>query len=306
MVVNGYTAGDPMKSGVLWTNLTCREISELLQLHAVRAGVYIVKQLLKMCGYVKRKMIKCKTLKEVKNRNEQFEHIAQLKEGFNKEGLPVLSIDSKKKEMIGNFYRDGKLYTREVQKVNDHDFNTFSTGVVIPHGIYDVNKNKCYLTIGKTKDTAEFVCDNIEYHWNHSIKQWYPLAKRMLILCDGGGSNSCLHYIVKEQMQKLAERLEIDIVMAHYPAYCSKWNPIEHKAFCHITKAWQGVVFDSYETVQELAEKATTKSGFSVHVFMNEKVYKTGEKASEEFMKNMSVEFDDFLPKWNYTFKCIT
>lgn len=174
----------------------------------------------------------------------------------------------------------------------------------IPHGIYDVNKNKCYLTIDKTKDTAGFVCDNIEYHWNHSIKQLYPSAKRMLILCDGGGSNSCLHYVVKEQMQKLSERLEIDIVMAHYPAYCSKWNPIEYKAFCHITKAWQGVVFDSYETVQELAEKATTKSGFSVKVFMNEKVYKTGEKASEEFMENRSVEFDDFLPKWNYTFKC--
>ena len=295
-----------MKTGVLWTNLTCKRISELLKQHAIDVSVHVVKQLLKMSGYVKRKMLKCKTLKEVNNRNEQFEHIGQLKEAFSKADLPILSIDSKKKEMLGNFYRDGKLYTREVQKVNDHDFNSFSKGVIIPHGIFDVNKNKCYLTIGNTKDTAEFVCDNIEYHWNHSIKQLYPSAKRMLILCDGGGSNSCLHYVVKEQIQKLSERLKIDIVMAHYPAYCSKWNPIEHKAFCHITRAWQGVVFDSYEIVKELAEKATTKSGFSVNVFMNEKVYETGGKASEEFRKNMPVEFDDVLPKWNYTFRCKT
>ena len=115
-----------MKSGVLWTNLTCKKISELLQLHAIKVGVHVTKQLLKIGGYVKRKMLKCKTLKEVKNRNEQFEHIALLKEEFSKENLPVLSIDSKKKEMLGNFYRDGKLYTQEVQKVYDHDFNSFS------------------------------------------------------------------------------------------------------------------------------------------------------------------------------------
>jgi hypothetical protein len=195
------------------------------------------------------------------------------------------------------------LYTQEVQKVYDHDFNSFSDGVIIPHGIYDVNKNKCYLTIGKTKDTAEFVCDNIEHHWNSSIKQLYPSANKILVLCDGGGSNSCLHYVVKEQLQKLADRLKIDIVMAHYPAYCSKWNPIEHKAFCHITRSWKGVVFDNYEIVKELAEKTITQTGFSVEVHMNEKEYVTGKKASKEFLENMLVEFDDFIPKWNYTFK---
>jgi len=292
-----------MRSGVLWTNLTCKKISELLKLQTIEVGVYVVKQLLKICGYVKRKMLKCKTLKDVKNRNEQFEHIAKLKTKFNKGNLPILSIDSKKKEMLGNFYRDGKLYTQEVQKVNDHDFNSYSDGVIILHGIYDVNKNKCHITIGKTKDTAEFVCDNIEYHWNNSIKRLYPSAKKMLILCDGGGSNSCLHYVVKEQLQQLCERIKIEIVVAHYPAYCSKWNPIEHKAFCHITRSMQGVVFDSYEIVKELAEKTTTKSGFSVDVYTNEKIYTTGKKASDEFMENMQIKFDSFLPKWNYMFK---
>lgn len=163
-----------------------------------------------------------------------------------------------------------------------------------------MNKNKCYLTIGKTKDTAKFVCDNIEYHWNNSIKNLYPSAKKMLILCDGGGSNSCRHYVVKEQLQKLFERIKIEIVMAHYPAYCSKWNPIEHKAFCHITRAWKGIVFDGYGIVKELAEKVTTKSGFSVNVHISEKVCVTGKKASQGFIENRSVEFDDFIPKWNY------
>ncbi|HZJ19597.1 MAG TPA: ISAzo13 family transposase [Pricia sp.] len=306
MILERYTAGDPMRPGVLWTDLTRKKIGELLRAHAIHVGDHVVKQLLKMGGYVKRKMLKCMTLKEVGHRNEQFEHIALLREGFIKEGLPVLSMDSKKKEMLGNFYRDGRLYAREAQKVYDHDFNSFSGGVIIPHGIYDTGRDKCYLTIGRTKDTAEFVCDNIEHHWNSSIKCLYPSAKKMLILCDGGGSNSCRHYVVKEQLQGLSGRIGMDIVIAHYPAYCSKWNPIEHRAFCHITRAWQGVVFDSYGIVGELAEKATTRSGFSVEVSMNEKVYATGKKASEGFRENMPVEFDGFLPKWNYTLRCQT
>ncbi len=183
------------------------------------------------------------------------------------------------------------------------DFNTFADGVIIPQGLFDIQNNKCYLTIGKSKDTAEFVCDNIEYHWNESLKCVYPDANKMLIICDGGGSNSCLHYIVKEQFQKLADRLKIEIVMAHYPAYCSKWNPIEHKVFCHITRSWQGVVFDNYEIVKELAENTKTQTGLSVHANFNDKIYMTGKKASEQFMEEMPVEFNEILPKWNYSFK---
>ena len=141
------------------------------------------------------------------------------------------------------------------------------------------------MTIGKTKDTAEFVCDNIEYHWNHSIKQGCPSAKRMLILCDSGRSNSCLHYVVNEQMQKLSERLEIDIVMAHYPAYFSKWNPIEHKAFCHITKTWRGVVFNSYEIVRELAEKPLQNPGFLSMYLRMKKYIKQGKRHQKNLWK---------------------
>ena len=292
-----------MKTGVLWTNLNCKQISELLRVHSIIAGVYVVKQLLKFCGYVKRKMVKCKTLKDTKDRNIQFEYITVLKEKFTSENLPILSIDSKKKEILGNFFREGSSYTITPKKVKDHDFKNFADGEFVPHGIYDVNRNQCYLTLGASKDTAEFVADNIESHWTESIKKHYPDAKKMLILCDGGGSNSCRHYVVKEQLQKLAERINMEIVVAHYPAYCSKWNPIEHKAFCHISRSWKGVEFDSIDIVKELAEKTTTKKGFSVKVSINEKIYLTGKKASDEFLENSPVEFDKLLPKWNYTFK---
>ena len=158
------------------------------------------------------------------------------------------------------------------------------------------------MSIGANKDTAEFVMDNIEYHWNNSIRKHYPQADKILILCDGGGSNGCRHHIVKEAFEKLSKRLNMEIVVAHYPAYCSKWNPIEHRAFSFISKSWQGVVFDSYEIIKELAEATTTKTGFSVKAYINEKQYLTGKKASVEFMERMPVCFDEFLPKWNHKF----
>ena len=291
-----------MCSERIWTNLTHNQIITLLKAQLITVSVTVVKQLFRICGYVKRKMYKNRTLKVVENRNEQFEYIAKLKTEFQSENLPILSIDTKKKELIGNFYREGKLYTLKPIIVNDHDFNTYAKGVVVPHGIYDVSKNKCYLTLGKNKDTAEFMTDNIEYHWTNSIKMEYPNAKKMLILCDGGGSNSCLHYVVKEQFKKLSERLQMEIVIAHYPPYCSKWNPIEHKAFCHITRVWKGVVFEDYEIIKSLAENATTKTGFLVKVSINEKIYETGKKASVEFLEKMPVIFNQINPKLNYSF----
>jgi len=301
-ILTSYTAGNPMDCNVLWTNLTLKQIQEKLQSHLISVSCPLIKRLLKYCNFVKRKMRKCKTMKEVNNRNEQFEHIASLKSQFIKNDFPVLSIDTKKKEMIGNFYRDGKVFCNKAIEVNDHDFNSFSEGVAVPHGIYDVAKNICYLSIGTNKDTAEFVKENIDYHWYSSIKQNYPNAKKMLILCDGGGSNSSSHYIVKEQFKQLAVKLQIEIVVAHYPPYCSKWNPIEHRAFSYISKKWQGVVFNNYDIIKELAEQTTTKTGFSVKAYINTKLYQTGKKASEEFMKTMPVVFSDFLPKWNYKF----
>ena len=249
-------------------------------------------------------MCKCKTFKDVENRDKQFRRIARLISFYIHLNLPVLSIDTRKKEMSGNFYRDGKVFCSQAIPVNDHDFNSFSDGIAVPHGIYDVAKNTCYMSIGTNKDTAEFVTDNFEYHWNNSIKDAYPKAKKVLILCDGGGSNSSSHHIVKEEFKKLAERLQVDIQIAHYPPYCSKWNPIEHRAFSFITKNWQGNVFRNHEIIKELSERTTTKTGFSVKACINRKVYQIGRKASDEFMEKRPVIFSKILPEWNYKFTC--
>jgi hypothetical protein len=304
LVLSKYTAGNPMDTHILWTNLTLQQIQEKMNDYCISVSCPIIKKLLKTCHYVKRKMRKCKTLKEVANRNEQFEYIAQLKSQFIANQLPVLSIDTKKKEMIGNFCRSGEVFCTQAQEVNDHDFNSFADGIAVPHGIYDIAKNTCYLSIGTNHDTAEFVKENMDYHWNNSIKHNYPNAKRMLILCDGGGSNNSRHYVVKEQFKQLAEKLQLEIVVAHYPPYCSKWNPIEHKAFSYISKKWSGVVFKNYDIIKELAEETITKTGFSVKAYINTKQYEIGRKASEEFMQKMPVIFNDYLPKWNYKFTC--
>jgi len=301
-ILTSYTAGNPMTCDVLWTNLTLKQIQEKLKSCWISVSCPVIKKLLKSCHFVKRKMRKCKTMKEVENRNEQFENISKLKKQFISKQLPVLSIDTKKKELIGLFFRHGKALCRKALSVFDHDWKSFAKGIAVPHGIYDLAKNICYLSIGTNKDTAEFVMDNIVYHWNNYIKQDYPKAKKILILCDGGGSNSSSYYVVKEMFKKLSEKLQVQIVVAHYPPYCSKWNPIEHRAFSFISKKWEGEVFENHEKIKEIAEQTTTKTGFSVKAYINTKVYQTGIKASDEFMKIMPVIFNKFLPKWNYKF----
>ena len=293
-----------MDSNILWTNLTLKQIQEQLKSRLISVSCPIIKKTLKSLHFVKRKMNKCKTLKEVEHRDKQFKRIARLIGYYMYLKLPVLSIDTKKKETLGDFYREGKVLCREAIPVYDHDFNSFSDGVAVPHGIYDISKNICYMSIGTNKDTAEFVTDNFEYHWNNSIKRDYPNAKKILIVCDGGGSNSSSHYIVKEALKKLAEKLQVDIQIAHYPPYCSKWNPIEHRAFSFISKKWQGIVFKNHDIIKELSEQTTTKTGFSVKAYINTKAYETGRKASKEFMEKMPVIFSKILPKWNYKIKC--
>ena len=163
LVLQLFTAGDPMRAGVLWTNLNLAKIKELMFAQGISVSCLVIKRVLKSCGYIKRKMQKTNTLKDVADHDIQFLHIAGLREEFTKAHLPILSIDSKKKEMIGKFYREVKVYAKEAIAVNDHDFSSFSQGTAIPHGIYDLTRNQCYLSIGTNRDTAEFVMDNIEY-----------------------------------------------------------------------------------------------------------------------------------------------
>jgi len=240
-------------------------------------------------------------MKRVEFRNEQFENIVRLRDVHIAQGNPVISMDTKKKEYLGNFYRAGHLYTTEELQVYDHDFNSQAEGIVIPHGIYDVQRNTGYIHLGTSHDTSEFACDCIRDWWYKQGHLDYPHATTILVLCDGGGSNSSRHYIFKQDLQALADELGIEIRIAHYPPYTSKYNPIEHRMFPHVTRACQGVVFKSIELVKELMEKTRTRQGLKVTVQIVDQVYQTGRRAAKDFKETMRIVFDEFLPKWNYT-----
>jgi len=296
-----HTAGDPMDEKVKWTDLTRAEISSLLKQKGFKVSRNIVIKLLKKHGYVKRKAIKKKSIgKQHIHRNAQFERIDELKSSFLSEGNPVISVDTKKKELIGNLSREGKIYTSETIEVFDHDFPTLAEGVAIPHSIFDEVRNEAYINIGTSRDTSEFACDSL-YHWwvNYGIKN-YPDATGILMLMDGGGSNSSRYYIFKEELQKLADKIGVKIRIAHYPPYTSKWNPIEHRVFPHVTRALQGVILTSHELTKQLVEKTTTKKGLKVFSSIINKVYQTGKKVSDGFKESMRIVFDDHLKLWNY------
>jgi hypothetical protein len=300
-VLRDHTAGDPMREGVKWTDLTRRDISARLAERGTPGGKRVVKRLLKKHGYVKRKARKTRAMgPRHPDRNAQFEKITGLKQEYLAAGQPVVSMDTKKKELLGSFYRDGKLYTQEAIEVFDHDFPSAASGVVFPHGLYDVNLNRGHINLGTSHETSQFACDSLEHWWRQEGRQHYPQATRLLLLCDGGGSNSASRYLFKEELQGLANRLGLAIRVAHYPPYCSKYNPIEHRLFPHVTRACQGVVFHTVEVVKGLMEKTTTRTGLQVTVDILDKAYEIGRTCAEGFKKNMKIVFDDLLPKWNY------
>ena len=197
-------------------------------------------------------------------------------------------------------YRPATLYTTEPITTLDHDFWSLCHGKVIPHGIYDAQENRGYITLGNSKDTSEFACESLKNWWNNYGKFIYPNATSILAKCDGGGSNNANHYIFKEDLQKLVNEIGIEIRIAHYPPYTSKYNPIEHRLFPHITRACQGVIFTNIELVKYLVEKTHTKTGLSVVANVFDKVYKIGRKVADNFKETMQISFDEYLPKWNY------
>src|SRR5512132_2185680 len=299
-VLRDYTAGDPMREGVRWTDLTRAEIAQRLKEAGTPVSVTVVKQLLRKYRYVKRKAQKSQAMGQHADRDQQFENIARLKQQYLESDDPILSIDTKKKELLGTFYRDGHLYTQEVLATFDHDFPSAASGVVIPHGLYDVKRNDGHVNLGTSHDTSEFACDSIEQWWQSRGRAFYPRATSILLLCDGGGSNSASQYLFKEDLQRLVDRSGIEIRVAHYPPYTSKYNPIEHRLFPHLTRACRGVIFTSVELVKALMEKATTRTGLQVTVDILDTVYRTWRKYAEGFKENMKIMFDEILPKLNY------
>ena len=293
-------AGDPMRQAVVSTDLTPQEISQSLREHAVCAGPRIVRRILDGLGFARRQMLKVLPGGDSPHRDAQFRHLAHLIQEFLAAGNPVLSMDTKKKEYLGTLYRDGKVYCQQALKAFAHDFPSLAHGVIIPHGLYDLARNQGWIHRGLSRDTTAFACDSLRLFWHSDGPRLYPNASAILLLCDGGGSNSCHKHLFKEDLQELVNDLKVPIRMAHYPAYCSKFNPIERRLFSHVTRACQGVLFDSLQTVMGLIQKTKTQQGLSVTVRVLDTLYEGGRTVSEAFKKNMPIVFDTVLPKWNY------
>jgi hypothetical protein len=299
-VVRRYTAGDPMRAEITWTNLTKTEIAERLAKTSTPVSANIVTQLLDDAEFHRRKLRKMRAMGSVPRRNDQFEHIAQLLEEYEKSGNPILSMDTKKKEALGPYFRPGVLFSPAEVPVYDHDFLHASNGVLLPHGLYDVIRNIGHLYLGLSHDTSAFACENVYRWWVRFGRWYYPFATCLLLLCDCGGSNDYRRYVFKEELQKLADRIQLPVRVAHYPPYTSKYNPIEHRLFPHVTRACAGVSFEDIATALQLMRKTRTKTGFQVAVEVVKKYYAAGLPCSAEFRQSMPIAFDEDLSDWNY------
>lgn len=241
-------------------------------------------------------------MKRVEGRNEQFDRIRQLKQYYLSRGYAVLSIDVKKKEYLGAFHRSGSVFSTSALPCYDHDFNSFAAGKIVPWGVYDLGRNEGHLFIGTSGDTAEFNVECLRRWWNHRGSKIYNKADPMLVLCDGGGSNGSRNSLFKAEMQKLANEAGLKFRLAHYPPYCSKYNPIEHRFFPTVTRAWSGIMLDSAKTAKRLVNSRGTqlKSGLRVVANIVQRTFETGKKLDGDFWKNCNVAYDNILPKWNY------
>ena len=234
------------------------------------------------------------------DRNAQFERIAELIEQYESEGNPWFSIDTKAKEHLGKLYRKGRIRSSEPFKAFDHDFPSWADGVVIPHGIFDRKLNLGHINIGLSRDTTEFACDSFRSFWNRIGKQRYREATSILLTCDGGGSNSSRKYIFKHDLERLSDSIGLPIRVAHYPPYCSKYNPIERRFFPHLGRVCSGMLFDTIETVVNLMRRAATSTGLRTTVNVIRRCYETGRNATDEMKQQLRIKYDELLPKWNY------
>lgn len=304
-VLVNHTAGSPTEASLIGTNLTKTEIVDLMQDCGSYVSVHIVDQLLDRYDYHERNALRMTPLSRHPERDAQFQRIARIKGEYLESADPILSIDLKARERLGNFFRKGTLLTRETIRVFDHDFAEFAQGVVLPHGIYDLKRNCGYIHLGTSHETSEFACESLKDWWERFGRVTYPEAKSILLLCDGGGSNPSDNdhgqaHLFRTDLQRLVNELGLEIRVAHYPPYASKYNPIEHRLFPHLTRVCRGVIFHTIDVVAELMSKASTRTGLSVVVDILDKVYKTGRKVSQAIKDAVNLVRDAVLPRWNY------
>jgi hypothetical protein len=304
-VLVDHTAGSPAEESLIWTNLTRTEIVDLMQDCGSHVSVHIVDQLLDRYDYHERKALRMEPMGSHPDRDSQFETIARLKREDLDSADPILSMDLKARERLGNSFRSGTLFTRQTIRVFDHDFAEFAQGVVLPHGLYDLKQNRGYIHLGTSHDTSEFSCDCLKDWWERFGRAAYPKAKSLLVLCDGGGSNPAdtdrgQAHLFRTDVQRLVNDSGLEIRVAHYPPYASKYNPIEHRVFPHLTRACRGMILHSVDLVAELMRKAKTRTGLSVVVDLLVKVYETGRQVSQATKDAVNLVRDTVLPRWNY------
>jgi hypothetical protein len=252
-----------------------------------------------------RKIHKVKAGGQSPDRDAQFQIIAHLMEDCQQAGNPCFSVDTKAKEFQGQLFRQGRVRCTKAFEAFDHDFPSWADGVIIPHGIFDPFRNRGHINIGLSHDTTQFACDSLRWYWNRIGRQCYPDADSILLLLDCGGSNSASKYIFKHDLQAVVNQIGVEIRVAHYPSYCSKYNPIERRFFPHVSRACTGMLFDTLERCVELMRKASTSTGLRTTVNVIRGIYETGRNAAQAIKDAIrsTIHFHEILPKWNYTIK---
>jgi hypothetical protein len=296
------TAGDPI-TGLKWTHKSLRALATQLtrQHHTISAPT--VARLLLEDGYALRANQKQRASKQSPGRDEQFLYIAEQRAMFLKRTWPLISVDTKKRELIGCFKQRGQQWRKSAHSVLLYDFRSDAVGIAIPYGIYDVAANSGYIVIGTSHDTPQFAIAAIRSWWREVGRKRYPQARHLLIEADSGGSNANRSRGFKQGLQELADEFCLSITVTHYPTGASKWNPIEHRCFNLISGNWAGQPLDSYETVLKYIRSMRSTTGFRCRARLDERDYPTGVTISQTQIDAWRIERHTVFPQWNYTVK---
>ena len=296
--------GDPMRP-LIWVSKSMDKLAETLTAMGHPIGADTVRKELVKLGFSRQHNRKADEGSKHPDRNAQFEHINTKVVAAQAAGQPVISVDTKKKELVGNYKNGGSDYRPkgDPQRVNVHDFVDKELGKAVPYGIYDVAANAGFVSVGITSDTAEFAVEAIRSWLERMGRQRYPKAQELTITADCGGSNGARVRLWKVELQKLADETGLVLHVHHYPPGTSKWNKIEHRMFCHITQNWRGRPLTDRLAIVELIGATTTKAGLKVECALDTRTYEKGIKISDAEMELLNIEGDDFHPEWNYNIK---
>jgi hypothetical protein len=301
-LVDPATRGDP-QSPLRWTCKSTRTLARELTAQGHRVSCTTVGRLLRQAGYSLQGNRKTKEGGTHPDRNAQFEHINLTVKQCQQRNQPVISVDTKKKELVGDFKNGGREWMPQGQpdEVRVHDFIDKTMGKAIPYGVYDITNNQGWVSVGIDHDTAQFAAGAIERWWQKMGRKRYPAATELLITADGGGSNGSRCRLWKLALQGLVDRLKMTIRVCHFPPGTSKWNKIEHRMFCHITQNWRGRPLISHEVIVQLIANTATEKGLKVQAELDTKSYPVGTKVSDEELARVKLKPHEFHGDWNYT-----